>query len=267
MKINTAKLIYFSPTRTTRKILEGIARGIAVENIEHLDLTPPTAETGTLGIVEADLVIMGVPVYTGRVAKTAVNRLGRLQTGKKTPAVLVAVYGNRAFEDALMELKSIAEATGFAPVAAGAFIGEHSFADDTTPIACGRPDEKDLEEASAFGRLIRNKIKRMEGPGAFLPLQVPGNFPYRERTVLPAGSPMTREALCTLCGTCADGCPTGAITLGDSVLTDATACIYCCACVKNCPAKARVMAMPVINGIAAKLSKSCSERKIPEFFL
>jgi ferredoxin len=267
MEIKTAKLIYFSPTRTTRKILEGIAEGIAADHIEHLDLTPRAAEAGSPRTIDADLVIMGVPVYTGRVAQTAVNRLEKLKSDNNTPVVLIAVYGNRAYEDALLELKNIAEAAGFAPVAAGAFIGEHSFADDTTPIACGRPDAKDLEAASAFGQLIRNKIKKMKGPGASLPLQVPGKYPYRERTALPKGSPVTREGICTLCGTCADGCPTGAITLGDTVITDATGCIYCCACVKNCPANARVMAMPVINGIAAKLSKSCSERKTPEFYI
>ena len=119
MKINTVKLIYFSPTRTTRKVLEGIARGIQAESIEHLDLTPPAAETCTPATIHVDLAIIGVPVYTGRVAQTAVNRFGRLKAAK-IPAILVAVYGNRAYEDALMELKDLAEVAGFTPVAAGA---------------------------------------------------------------------------------------------------------------------------------------------------
>jgi ferredoxin/flavodoxin len=267
MKINTLKLIYFSPTHTTRKVLEAVAQGIEAAGVTHLDLTPPTAETGSPAAIEGDLVIIGVPVYTGRVAQTAVDRIGQLKATPKTPVVLVAVYGNRAFEDALVELKNLAEAAGFTPVAAGAFIGEHSFASVTTPIACGRPDEQDLAEAIAFGRRIRSKLEDARGPDGTYPLQVPGNFPYRERTALPKGSPMTRADRCTLCGTCAEACPTGIITIGDKVITEDAGCIYCCACVKACPTEARVMAVTVINEIADRLSKGCAARRAPEFFL
>jgi ferredoxin len=267
MKITTVKLIYFSPTGTTRKVLEAMAQGMGAENVTSLDLTPPAAETGSPAAIEADLVIMGAPVYTGRVAQTAVDRIGRLKAARKTPAVLVAVYGNRACEDALVELKDLADAAGFTPVAAGAFIGEHSFASVTTPIACGRPDKKDLEEATAFGRRIGKKLEEARRPEGILPLQVPGNFPYRERTALPKGSPITREELCTLCGTCAEACPTGIITIGDKVITGETGCIYCCACVKACPTEARVMGVRAINDIADRLSKGCADRKAPEFFL
>lgn len=267
MKINTLKLIYFSPTGTTRKVLEAIARGVGAESLAHLDLTSPVAETGVPAVIDDDLVIFGVPVYTGRVAQTAVDRLGPLKTSLKTPAVLVAVYGNRACEDALLELKDLVEAAGFAPVAAGTFIGEHSFANAATPIACGRPDGKDLEEAISFGILIRDKMKDAKKPDGLRALQVPGNSPYRERTRLPEGSPVTEKTLCILCGTCAEACPTGVITVNDTVTTDAANCIYCCACVKDCPTEARVMAVPVITQIAERLSKGCVERKSPEIFL
>lgn len=267
MKINTVKLICFSPTGTTRKVLDAIALGIGAESVTPIDLTLPATETGSPAAIEGDLVIMGVPVYTGRVAQTAVDRIGRLKAARKTPVVLVAVYGNRAYEDALVELKDLAEAAGFTPVAAGTFIGEHSFASVTAPIAPGRPDEKDLEEATAFGRRIRNKLEETRSLEGILPLQVPGNFPYRERTAMPKGSPMTREDLCTLCGTCAEACPTGIITIGDKVITEDSGCIYCCACVKACPTQARVMGVQAINDIADRLSKGCADRKAPESFL
>ena len=37
-------------------------------------------------------------------------------------------------------------------MAAGAFIGEHSFSRKGMPIAEGRPDESDLKQATEFGK-------------------------------------------------------------------------------------------------------------------
>ena len=42
-------------------------------------------------------------------------------------------------------LKDLAVEAGFKPIAGGAFIGEHSFADSKFPIAHRRPDQKDNE--------------------------------------------------------------------------------------------------------------------------
>lgn len=266
MNAPSVELVYFSPTHTTRAVLEGISRGIGAGKIQHLDLTLPGAETIAHTKSSADLVIIGAPVYTGRVSQTAVNRLSRLKADK-TPAVIVVVYGNRAYEDALLELKHLAEAAGFYSIAAGAFIGEHSFATEPLPIAYGRPDEADFEAAVAFGRKIHDRLNSFQAPDPIPPVQVPGNFPYRERTKLPKGSPTTTPALCILCGTCAGGCPTGAISVGDAVITDVDSCIYCCACVKNCPEKARVLDIPALTEITVRLNNSCGDRKTPEFFI
>ena len=41
---------------------------------------------------------------------------------------------------------------------------------------------------------------------------------------------------CISCGTCADGCPVGAISEGDTqYCIDAVACVSCGACADNCP--------------------------------
>ena len=37
MNVSSVKLVYFSPTRTTQKILEGIAQGTGIGPVEHLD--------------------------------------------------------------------------------------------------------------------------------------------------------------------------------------------------------------------------------------
>jgi ferredoxin len=265
MKINTLKLIYFSPTRTTRKALEGVAVGIDAVSVSHLDLTLSGAEKSA-ETVHTDLAILGVPVYAGRVPQIAVSRISKLKA-ENIPAVIVVVYGNRAYEDALVELKDLAEEAGFKPMAAAAFIGEHSFSSEKTPIAQHRPDEKDIMEADAFGRQIRKKLDEVQDFTGALPLSVPGNHPYKERHQMPPGSPTTQEELCTLCGSCADACPVNAISVGDIVETDAARCIYCCACVKICPTDARVMTIPKMNEIAKWLSETCAERKSPEFFI
>jgi ferredoxin len=265
MNIKSVKLIYFSPTKTTKQVLEGIAQGIQVNRIDHLDLTPPAAETQGLGEIRDEFVMIGTPVYGGRVPMEAVKRVRRIKVNQ-IPAVIVVVYGNRAYEDALLELKNLTVEAGFIPAAGGAFIGEHSHSNETAPIACGRPDKEDLRKARGFGMLIRKKMRDINFPNEMPPLQVPGNFPYKARRNRQKVSPITREIVCTLCGTCATVCPTGAITVGQTVMTDPDGCISCCSCIRNCPTQARVFEAPEVKEIAERLSKYCRDRKEPEIY-
>jgi ferredoxin len=267
MTICIAQLIYFSPTRTTQQILTGIAQGIDMGDVVHLDLTPAGVQGRTFEVGEETIALIGAPVYGGRLPRVAMERLCRVR-GNSTPAVLVVVYGNRAFEDALMELRDITEACGFVPIAGAAFIGEHSYSTEAMPIAVGRPDAADMEKAVAFGQQIRRKLV-YTAIDALPPLNVPGNFPYKERkpsTETPP-APTTIADLCTLCGDCATVCPTGAITVSDTVITKAAACIQCCACTRACPTGARVMEDPRILRTAAWLYENHSARKEPEVFL
>ena len=96
--------------------------------------------TGSAGIS----AFIAVPVYAGRVAPIALQRIRRLK-GENAPVVLVAVYGNRDYEDALVELRDETTCLGFTPLAAGAFIGEHSYSRPGMPVAEGRPDANDLK--------------------------------------------------------------------------------------------------------------------------
>lgn len=263
MNINSATLIYFSPTRTTRKVIESIAQGFQILRVEHLDLTPPEAMTREFAGMHDDLAIIGSPVYSGRLPTEMVSRFRRLK-GNGAPAVIVAVYGNRAYEDALLELRDLALEAGFEPVAAGAFIGEHSFSGNATPIAVGRPDGEDLAEATEFGKLIHEKLSNLRALDEMLPLQVPGNFPYKELRMLSGIAPVIHEAVCSQCGRCATFCPTAAITMGEAVATDGSLCIRCCACVKFCPVGARAMEDPRIRQAAEQLATNCGKRKEPE---
>jgi len=257
-------LIYFSPTGTTENILKAVAAGLSPEEPVYIDASKPAIRENTYSFKHDELVIIGIPVYAGRVPETVLPFLSELQ-GDNTQAVLIAVYGNRAFEDALLELKDITASRGFQAIAAGAFIGQHSYSTKDHPIAPGRPDEKDLTTARSFGK----KIKEILSGEVFSlhdgPLDVPGNTPYRERSKFPQGNITTRYELCSHCGTCAEVCPTGAVS-EEHFTHDPEKCIICCACIRFCPGNARTLETEAIHGFSVKLSKMCADRKDPEFF-
>jgi ferredoxin len=270
MKIKNLRLLYFSPTQTTKKVLNAIADGLEIESVKHSDLTLPDSirseKPGEEIRIDEDLTIIGAPVYAGRVAPEAVRRIRQFKTAG-APAVLIVLFGNREFEDALRELKDLAVEAGFKPIAGGAFIGEHSFADSRFPIARRRPDQKDIEKCSEFGALIKEKIQKVDSIDRLPIAEFPGNYPYRDAHPSKDSSPETLEDRCTRCETCVSVCPTAAIVLKDRVLTETGACIVCCACVKSCPAGARVIRDPKILAITEWLWENYNKRKEPEIFL
>jgi len=267
MRINSIKLVFFSPTKTTKRIVEAIAEGARYGPATYVDLTPPTAETMELEKHDNELGIIGAPVYGGRIPVDAVRRLRRLKA-HGAPAAVVAVYGNREYEDALLELRDLAVEAGFKPIAGGAFLGEHSFSTEEKPIAHGRPDAEDIGKAREFGREIREKVEGMATPEDIQPIGVPGDFPYKDRGERSNDvAPVTREDLCIKCGTCAGVCPKAAITVGEAVYTDSPLCIFCTACVKSCPADARIWEHPRILKTTDWLHTNFSERKEPETYL
>jgi ferredoxin len=267
MKVETVRLVYYSPTETSKKIIEAIAEGVQYESLTRLDLTPPAAKTMKIEEFGDELTVIGAPVYGGRIPVEAVLRVRRLNANN-TPAVLVVVYGNRAYEDALIELKDITMEAGFIPIAGAAFIGEHSFSVSNMPIAQDRPDDSDIERANEFGRTIKQKLEGVTSIDEFQSLEVPGNHPYKERGEPSKDvAPITKEDVCIKCGRCAEVCPVAAITIGDMVETDATLCTFCSACVKNCPVDARVWEHTRILKGTEWLHTNFSERKEPEIFL
>lgn len=265
--------IYFSPTRTTKKIVESIAQKIA-QNLSPntvyntIDFTPKDVRTEAASFSKDDIVVIGVPVYAGRVPNILLNYLNTIR-GNGAVAVCVAVYGNRNYDDALIELRDIAEADGFHVIAAGAFVGEHSF---SKILAMGRPDEKDLHAAEQFADHICSKIAK----GHFDELlTVKGEEPYR-KYYMPKdkdGNPVDirkvtpkTNADCINCKLCVEVCPMGSIDFDDTSKLIGI-CIKCGACIKKCPVSAKYYDDPGFLRHQYELEEQFKERREPELFV
>lgn len=259
MNLKQVTSIYFSPTGSTKAVVERIAARIGGP-LASLDLTD-AGRRPDYGFMENEAVIVGVPVYGGRVPETATERLKKLN-GYRTPAILVAVYGNRAYEDALAELRDILTEQGFRPAAAAAVVAEHNI---VRSIAAGRPDAGDLEKLDQFGKQAGELLRSVPGACQLAEPAMRGNVPYRAYHTLPFKIQVS--GACNGCGLCIRKCPVQAISRTDPKVTDHERCISCMRCIKVCPSQARKVNPIVLAAAGVKLKKACAERKEPEFFL
>lgn len=274
METEKIYVITFSPTGTSRAVASAIASGMETGDVEYIDLGKPGSKPETTLPGNA-VAVISVPVYGGVAAPLAMERLSGIK-GVGTPAVLVALYGNRSYGRALEQLSAFATGRGFVPVAAGAFVGEHSYSTPSRPIAEGRPDGADMACAEALGRAVAEKLSSCGGIPQAIDVSRVKRPPSSVLSVLrfiytvvrirrgPKKNPVpvipvTDADLCTHCGRCVRMCPAGAIEKGRELFTDAGLCIKCCACVKGCPASARTLESPY----ARVLSECFSKRKEP----
>jgi ferredoxin len=265
--------LYFSATGTTKQIVTGIAEKLS-ENmtgeaeIKDIDFTLPEARKQAVAFGKEDIVVAGVPVYAGRVPNVLLKYL-KAVAGNGATAVAVVLYGNRNYDDALIELKDLLEADGFRVVAGGAFIGEHSF---SRTLGQNRPDEEDMAAAVDFAGRIHRKITAL---GEIPTVAVKGNRPYRDyyKPKNKNGNPVDIRKVsprtnsdCIECKLCASICPMGSIDAGD-VSKVTGICIKCCACIKNCPVGAKYFDDENYLWHKRELERAFTERREPEFFV
>ena len=265
--------MYFSPTGTTEKVVCATAKQIVANmngdvSENDIDFTLPAAREETVSFTENDIVILGVPVYAGRVPNILLKYLNSI-TGNGALAVPVVLYGNRNYDDALIELKDILESDGFKVIAGGAFIGEHSF---SRTLAKNRPDDKDMLIISDFADKICAKI--MNGNMA-QNIAVKGDTPYRSYYMpknqegIPVNirkvTPKTNSE-CTDCKLCVSACPMGSIDPEDVSKLNGI-CIKCGACIKKCPSHAKYYDDQDYLRHKYELEIDFARRKEPEIFI
>lgn len=245
MKLKNVKAVYYSAAGHTRYIVCEIAKFIA-EKLdipwETYDFTLPEKRQQVQYYDEDNLIIFGTPVYAGRIPNKLLPTVQTLFKGNKALAVPVVTFGNRSYDNALIELRNELENNEFHTIAAAAFVAEHVF---SNKIAAGRPDEEDQVEIYQFASAVADKIKKMNEipekiqvkgtepiPAYYIPLGMDG-----KPAVFLKAKPKTIEK-CTNCKQCVSVCPMGSIDY-DCPSTVSGICIKCHACIKVCPVGAK----------------------------
>ncbi len=249
--------IVFSPTGGTQRVADIITESWG-KPVRKIDLTDTGLKTTCLE--KEDVAVIAVPSFGGRVPALAAQRLAEVH-GDQARCVIVCVYGNRAYEDTLIELKDMAEQCGFRVIAAISAVAEHSIMHE---YAAGRPDGQDQDELRSFADKIMAKLNRGGADSASVP-EVPGNRPYKKAGG--AGLVPKADGKCSGCGLCAESCPAQAISRENLKVTDAKKCISCMRCVARCPQSARKVNGAMVSIAALAIKKACSVRKSNELYI
>lgn len=263
MKIKEVHLVSFSPCGHTltygRQMAMACVEVAGQTAFREWNVTPLAANREIKAFSATDLVLLCAPVFGGRIPGPAIARFRNLQASH-TPVILVITYGNRAYDDALLEFVDIAREQGFWPVGAAACIAQHTLVGS---CAAGRPNELDLDSAKDFATEISAMIASdaIDLGGS---LSVPGNSPYREYKPFPL--PQTVNDNCILCGQCWTNCPTGAIAIDLPGAVAKELCIACMCCITICPVGARIPDEKFLQTVSEKITPLCSVDKQNEYF-
>lgn len=270
MKINT---LYFSPTGATERVIQSCADQIKASfdncDVVTYDITIKNQRAEGIHFNREDIVLIGIPVYAGRVPNILLKFLDKISS-ENSKCIAIVTYGNRDFDDGLIELYDILIAKGFQVVGAAAIPAEHSFSDK---IAQGRPDEDDFERINDFVRSCILKLNQ-ETDVEINTLQIEGFRPYRPyyrpkdedgvAVDFKSIRPITHSS-CINCGLCAKNCPMGSIDKVDFSKVDGP-CIKCCRCIKICPVAAKEFTAVDFIRHKIELENSLIVRKEPVFF-
>ena len=251
--------VYFSAKGTTRLCADCIAEGLNLEKRDYDWLT--ASEPEKTAIPTEDVLLFSMPVYGGFIPGLCAERVSNLE-GDHTPAIIAAVYGNRHYDDALLQMKELLEKRGFVVIAAGAFLAEHSI---FPAVAAGRPDEKDRAAMKEFAGRCRELLAQ-KGLWEEKEIALPGNPDYDASVFKGTAFHPDGDESCTGCGSCVEVCPMKAIDRENPRKTDASRCISCGACIRVCPEKARDYRGEAYLAARKGFEEKCAARREPELF-
>lgn len=257
MQEKNLRTICFSATGTTLKCLETVAEAIGLPACSPSNIADRTAFLSS-DYDNNDIVLAAAPVYGGRIPSIFADKLRTLH-GNGAIAIAMVIYGNRDYDDALLELTDILSERGFKVMAAGAFIAQHSI---FPKAGMSRPDRKDIDRLVEFGESCRRSIERTDIPK----LPIKGNRPYKKYGGVPI-HPTGDQKQCRKCGICVKLCPTDAIEHGAPWLTDTSRCISCGRCIVSCPSDIRQYRGVKYVLTDKVFTAAFSKRKEPEFFV
>lgn len=243
-------IFYFSPTGGTKAVADIISK--EMDDALMQEITTPSMD---VALQDDTLAFFCFPVYAGRIPAPMYDRM-KIIKGKNTPCVPVAVFGNRAVDDALLEMSDLAEKQGFITVGGCEIVAPHSI---NPEFGANRPDSSDIAKIKDFCA----KLKAMD---KFKPVKMPGDPDYPNKKVM--GLPLYPKPAneCIGCGICFKYCPVGAIS-DARMKTKKKMCISCMRCVSMCSTESRKVSLPMRIAANAYLKKTCSERKEPKFYL
>lgn len=247
--------IYFSPTGSSKGVNDKIIK--AFKNKEKIDIDLCENNIKNTEIEKGSICIISMPCYGGRIPKTALERLLHIR-GNGSLAVVCISYGNRAYEDSLLELANECEKLNFKIIAGCSAVTEHNI---MHVFGKGRPDKSDVEEIEKFANSVLNKLDKKD----YSKPNFKGNYTYKEwkSNIIPI---LFNEEKCGKCGLCVEKCPVNAISK-ENMQTDLDKCINCMRCIEICPKKCRKLPDNVLSMIIEKMKPVCESRKENEFFI
>lgn len=241
--------IVFSATGRCEKVADAFCS--VFENVEKIDLS---GDADAIEIPADELCLIAASVYGGCVPAPAVDNLLKIK-GAGAKAVIMAVYGNRDYDDALTELKAVCETAGFTVVGAVAAVAQHSL---LPAVAAHRPDAEDEKQLKAFAEKTAELTEPMKAV-------IKGKITQGAAHSLPVHPKTTKD--CVKCGICAAKCPAKAISMDNPQLTQKDSCITCMRCVEICPQNARVLLPAVMRMANPIMKKVWGKHTENEFYL
>ncbi|MFA6680646.1 MAG: hypothetical protein WCS35_01320 [Sphaerochaeta sp.] len=242
-------LLTFSPTGQSKACALAVAKATKQDFLE-LDVTHFSQRRKPLALADTTLII-SYPVYGGRVPTLFAEFLKEQVTCTNCKALAIASFGNRAFEDALVEMEDILLEKNVTLIGAASIGCQHSY---TEKVGSKRPDIEDFQILDRLAVYLNGKTSRVSPPG---------NRPYKQAMPLadPPYMPVLRDKKGKINAQCYAVCPTGSLAKGDPSI-----CIHCCACIKDSN-NTLYMEDPWFENFTKQLEANCQERVASELYL